>query len=295
MTYPNLKQSIWLLVLLFLISAGLTVPIAIIGVIIDQPFHESPYVIWLLTLTSFILVVNYVLRRTDRTWSSWADIMPIKATSWQLLLPLVISIPGLFIVSLELGKGVLYVIPMPEMLEDAFREVVGKEVPYWFTFYVAVIQAPFTEEVLFRGIVLGGLLACRSKYQAAILSAILFAVYHMNPWQFPVALILGLVFAWWVIQTGSLLPCILGHALNNFLAVTLARSGIPGFAENPEALIFLPWWVDVCALLLAVIGLRWFYQVAKREETDHLEAGVEPEGTLAGNNRDGYVPIHTMD
>ena len=98
MTYPNLKQSIWLLVLLFLISAGLTVPIAIIGVIIDQPFHESPYVIWLLTLASFILVVNYVLRRTDRTWSSWADIMPIKATSWQLLLPLVISIPGLFIV-----------------------------------------------------------------------------------------------------------------------------------------------------------------------------------------------------
>ena len=279
MMYPNLKQSVWLLVLLFLIQIGLMIPIAILGVIIDQPVNESRYVIWLLTLASFILVVRHVLRRTDRTWSSWAEIMPIKAISWQLLLPLVVSIPGLFIVALELGKGVLYVIPMPEMLQDAFREMVGKEVPYWFAFYAAVIQAPFIEEVLFRGIIVGGLLACRSKYQAAIWSAVLFAVYHMNPWQFPVALILGLVFAWWVIQTGSLLPCLLGHALNNFLAVTLARSGLPGFAENPEALIFLPWWVDVCAVLLAVTGLRWFYQVAKREETDHLGAGVEPEGT----------------
>ena len=279
MMYPNLKQSVWLLVLLFLIQIGLMIPVAILGVIIDQPVNESRYVIWLLTLASFILVVRHVLHRTDRTWSSWTEIMPIKAISWQLLLPLVVSIPGLFIVALELGKGVLYVIPMPEMLQDTFREMVGKEVPYWFAFYAAVIQAPLTEEVLFRGIIVGGLLACRSKYQAAIWSAILFAVFHMNPWQFPVALILGLVFAWWIIQTGSLLPCILGHALNNFLAVTLARSEIPGFAENPEALVFLPWWVDVCAVLLAAVGLRWFYRVAKREETEYFEASVEPEET----------------
>ena len=283
MAYPNLKQSVWLLVLQVLISAGLMIPVAILGVIIDQPFHESPYVIWLVTLASFVLVVYYVLRRTNRTWSSWSDIMPLRAISWQLLLPLVISILGLFIVALELGKGVLYVIPMPDILQNAFREMVGKEVPYWFAFYVAAIQAPFTEEVLFRGIIVGGLLAYRSKYQAAIWSAILFAIYHMNPWQFPVALILGLVFAWWIIQTGSLLPCLLGHALNNFLAITLSRSEIPGFAENPDALIFLPWWIDVCAILLAAIGLWWFHQMTKREGTDRVEVGVESEGHLEGD------------
>ena len=93
-----------------------------------------------------------------------------------------------------------------------------------------------------------------------------------------------LVFAWWIIQTGSLLPCLLGHALNNFLAVTLARSEIPGFAENPEALVFLPWWVDVCAVLLAVLGLRWFYQVAKSEEADQLEVGVDLAETSRYDN-----------
>ena len=45
MAYPNLKQSIWLLVLLVLISAGLGIPVAILGMIIDQPLHKSPYAI----------------------------------------------------------------------------------------------------------------------------------------------------------------------------------------------------------------------------------------------------------
>ena len=273
MAYPNLKQSVWLIVFFWLLIAGMTIPIVIIGSIIDHPLHESPYVIWFVTLASFVLLVRYVLRRTNRRWSSWSVIMPIKAVSWQLLLPLVVSILGLFIVSLELGKGVLYVIPMPEVLQDAFLELVGKESAYFLAFYATVIQAPIIEEVLFRGIILGGLLACRTKFQAAIWSAILFGIYHMNPWQFPVALILGLVFAGWIIQTGSLLPCLLGHALNNFLAITLARSGIPGFVENLEALVFLPLWVDACAVLLTVLGLRWFYQVAKSAEADQL--GVE--------------------
>ncbi len=240
------------------------IPIVILRGIIGQPIHTSHYMIFV-GLASFILVVCYVLRRTDRTWPSWPDIIPIKPTSCRLLLPVVVSILGLVIVALELRKLVIYLIPMPELWLSNFQSMVGQEVPYWFAFYAAVIQAPIVEEGLFRGIILGGLLAYQSKYQAAIWSVILFFIYHLNPWQFPLAFTLGLVFAWWFIQTGSLLPCLLGHTLNNFLGVTLARSGIPGFGKVSEALIFLPWWVDVCAVVLAVIGLRWFYQVAKRE------------------------------
>ena len=265
MAYPSLKQSVWLLVLLFLIQIGLMIPIAIIGVIVDQPIHTSHYMIFV-SLASFALVMCYVLRRTDRTWASWSDIMPIKTISCRLLLPIVVSILGLVIVALELRKLVIYLIPMPELWLNNFQSMVGQEVPYWFAFYAMVIQAPVIEEALFRGIIVGGLLAYWSKYQAAIWSAVLFAIYHLNPWQFPLALILGLVFAWWVIQTRSLWSAILGHTLNNFLAVTLARSGIPGFGKVSEALIFLPWWVDVCAVLLAAIGLWWFYQVASRKK-----------------------------
>lgn len=283
MTYPNLKQSIWLLVLLFLIQIGLMIPIVILGRIIGYPIHTSHYMIFV-GLASFVLVVCYVLRRTDRTWSSWSDIMPIKAISWQLLFPIVVSILGLVIVALELRKMVIYLIPMPELWLNNFQSMVGQEVPYWLAFYATVIQEPIVDEVLFRGIILGGLLVCCSKSQAAILSTILFFLSYLNPWQFPLAFTFGLVFAWWFIQTGSLLPCLLGNALNSFLAVTLARSGIPGFGKISEALVFLPWWVDVCAVVLAVLGLRWFYQVAKSVEEDQFEVGVDLAETSRYDN-----------
>ena len=46
MTYPNLKQSIWLLVLWLLITIGLGILLVIVGKIIitDEPLHEYDYV-----------------------------------------------------------------------------------------------------------------------------------------------------------------------------------------------------------------------------------------------------------
>ena len=46
-------------------------------------------------------------------------------------------------------------------------------------------------------------------------SAILFAMFHLNPWQAVTALPLGIWFAWMVLRTGSVLPGILGHAMVN--------------------------------------------------------------------------------
>ena len=261
MVYPNLKQSVWLLVLFLLLSIVLSVPVAILGILLDRSFHQSPYVIWLLTLVSFVLTVIYAQRRTDRTWP---DILLLKPVPWQLSLPLGVSIVGLAIVGTDLGNLVRHLVPIPEAMLNVFRDLVGKEKPYTFAFYVMVVQAPLTEEVFFRGVILGGLLAHRTRNKAIVWSAILFALFHANPWQFPVAFLLGLVFAWWVVQTGSLLPAIAGHALNNFLALTVSHLEIFGPMDDYNTVVFLPWWLNVCGIVLAVIGLRWFNQMAKR-------------------------------
>ena len=80
----------------------------------------------------------------------------------------------------------------------------------------------------------------------------------------PGSLVLGIVFAWWVIQTGSLLPAIAGHALNNFLALMVARYEIFGPLDDFNNLACLPWWLNVCGIVLAAVGLWWFNQMAKR-------------------------------
>ena len=279
MAYPNLKQSVWLLVLLILITVGLAILIGIIGAIIDEPLLEYDHSSELLSLASFILILCYVSHRTGRTWT---DMLPLAIKNidydWRMWLSVGLSIFGLWIVLTELENAVISVLPMPEMVQDVFHKLVGKKTSYLSALFIAVVIAPLTEEIVHRGIILKGLLAYCTQNRAIIWSAILFGLIHLNPWQFPTAFIAGLVFAYWVIQTGSLWPAILGHALNNFLSVTFLHFDVPGFpvSEDFNVVVHNPWWLNVCGPILAVLGLWWFYQVAKRKKTDQLEAEVEP-------------------
>ncbi|MCE2438266.1 MAG: CPBP family intramembrane metalloprotease [Candidatus Latescibacteria bacterium] len=260
MAYPNLKQSIWLVVLFFLISLVVALPIGVLGAILDRPLIESPYVIQFLILASFILTALYAHRRTDRTWS---DILLLKPASWQLYLPIGVCVVGLAIVGSDLGNLFRHLIPVPESVQDLFGGPARKETPYMFTFYAMVVQAPLAKEVLFRGVILGGLLAHRTRNRAIVWSALLFAISHLHPWRYPTALILGLVLAWWVVRTGSLLPAIVGHALNNFLIVTSTHLEVFGSLDDFSTGTMLPWWLHVCGVFLVLVGMCWFNLVSK--------------------------------
>ena len=260
MAYPNLKQSVWLVVLFFLFSMVVGLPFGVLGAILDRSLFKSPYVIQFLILASFILTVMYAYRRTDRTWS---DILLLQPVSWQLYLPLGVCIVGLAIVGSDLGNLFRQLIPVPESVQDLFGGPARRETPYLFTFYAMVVQAPMIKEVLFRGVILGGLLAHRTRNRAIIWSTLLFAISHLHPWRYPTALILGLVFAWWVVQTGSLLPAIVGHALNNFLIVTSTHLQVFGLLDDFSAGTLLPGWLHVCGVILALTGLWWFNKMAK--------------------------------
>ncbi len=279
MAYPNLKQSVWLVVLSYLIIAGSSLLLYLLGTILDQDLLSILYVDRFVSLVSLVLVIVYAQQRTDRTWP---DILLFRTVPWGLYLPLAVSIVGLSIAISIVESAVHYLIPMPEPIVKIFREMVWKETPYTFAFYSLAVQAPLTEEVLFRGIILIGLLAHQTRKRAIFWSAFLFAVFHMNPWQFPGPLIVGIVFARWVIQTGSLIPVIAGHALHNFLFLMVARYEILGPMDDFNHLVFLPWWLNVCGIVLAVVGLWWFNQIAKRGGTPlDPPADLEPVETAA--------------
>ena len=110
-------------------------------------------------------------------------------------------------------------------------------------YFVIALLAPITEEVVFRGAVLGRLLgirptstpqllrsaqrdACPSKNSptphknllAIVVSALLFALAHLNPAQMPHAFLIGLLLGWLFMRTGSILPGIIFHWANNTAA-----------------------------------------------------------------------------
>lgn len=126
MTYPNLKQSVWLLVLWILIVCGLAIVVAIVGAIIDEPLYENTYLTALSSLVSFILILFYISHRTGRTWT---DMLPLATKKidydWRLWIAVGLSIFGLGIIITELNNAVTSVLPMPEVVQDILHQIFG--------------------------------------------------------------------------------------------------------------------------------------------------------------------------
>lgn len=82
------------------------------------------------------------------------------------------------------------------------------------------IAAPILEELLFRGAIQGALMRYFNHPWVGItVAALLFGIIHGNPIQIFYATCLGIGFGWIYYRTGSLLPAIVGHIINNSLAV----------------------------------------------------------------------------
>lgn len=87
---------------------------------------------------------------------------------------------------------------------------------------MTVIIAPVLEEILFRGIIMKGMLNNHVKPATAIvISAAIFGLAHFNPWQFVGAMLLGLVLGLVYYKTKSLLMSILLHAFNNLASAIM--------------------------------------------------------------------------
>jgi membrane protease YdiL (CAAX protease family) len=93
-----------------------------------------------------------------------------------------------------------------------------------FAFTVCV-GAPIVEEIAFRGYLFAALTRWRGPWPAAVLSGLLFGAAHAAvypPELLPPLAVFGVVLAMVFWFTGSLLPCIALHALNNALVTGIA-------------------------------------------------------------------------
>lgn len=94
---------------------------------------------------------------------------------------------------------------------------------------------------------------------------------HANPWQLISAFCLGLALGWFYLRTGSLLLCVLAHALANGLSLlcTMVPLDIPGLTGPPDysSTAFQPWWLDLSGLCFAVAGIWFFRQVTPQSES----------------------------
>jgi sodium transport system permease protein len=94
---------------------------------------------------------------------------------------------------------------------------------------VALVPA-VVEEVTFRGVVLAGLRRSGSRWIAIGGSALIFGLFHINPYHVVAATAVGLLLGWVALESGSIVPSILIHLVNNGAQVLLDR--VPEIARR---------------------------------------------------------------
>lgn len=117
---------------------------------------------------------------------------------------------------------------MPIWMEQAMKSLTGGK--FWVNFVSVCVFAPFFEEWLCRGAILRGLLKSERRngrqmnpWTAITISALIFGLIHLNPWQALPAFALGLLFGFVYWKTGSLRLTMLMHFTNNFAALVMSR------------------------------------------------------------------------
>jgi membrane protease YdiL (CAAX protease family) len=190
-------------------------------------------------------------------WSKAAPMTPFRGV---VVLPTIIAVVGIGILASELDNITRFLLPMPEFIAQLMAEIISGGA---FAVIALVIVAPLTEELLFRGLILQGFLGRYSTVTAVLVSALLFTLVHMNPYQVASAWLMGIYLAWLFILTRSLWPCIIAHALFNSQAIVipllrdhfgLQISGYTGppVPGQPE---FQPLWFNVLGMVLVALGL----------------------------------------
>lgn len=168
-----------------------------------------------------------------------------------------------------LGSGfcadeITYLLPqMPEALEQMLESMTSGTL--WINLLCVSVFAPLFEEWLCRGMVLRGLLAAKMKpVWAIVLSAVFFAVLHMNPWQALPAFLLGVLFGYVYYKTGSLKLTMLMHCTNNTFALILSRipalEDVDGWSEVLDKPVYC---ASLAACAAAVVLCVYFFSRIK--------------------------------
>lgn len=91
---------------------------------------------------------------------------------------------------------------------------------FLFSLFVISITPAICEEVMFRGVIMDAY-ENLSKRKAIIISAFLFGIYHINIQNLIGPLLIGIIFGITVYKTNSIFAGMIGHGINNAIALTI--------------------------------------------------------------------------
>lgn len=158
-------------------------------------------------LTGVATIIVFLATKWTVVSRHWVQTRP-----WFVLFWCVMAALGLLIPSTWLQEQMP---ELPNIAEQTFDLIMKDRLGY----FIVGLLAPLAEELVFRGAVLKSLLQWKQNpWVGIVISAILFALIHMNPAQMPHAFLVGLLLGWMYWRTDSIVPGVVYHWVNNSVA-----------------------------------------------------------------------------
>lgn len=223
-------------------------------------------VVYIASFLAPALILKGMLKRRSLLTPTSYSLGKTSAESL-LLIPAVI---GVALVSSYVNSLVMSFFDVSE----AYESLTGFEGMYEgyqiVLLYVSMALVPaFVEEFLFRGTILANLLPY-GKRGALIISALVFALMHQNPYQIIYTFVGGLVFGMAYIKTGSIwLPTAM-HLVNNAYNATnqvIYANWEPALASSVLVV------VQLLMMLVGVVSLVIYIRIEKQKAARRFDGG----------------------
>lgn len=267
--YPTILQAIHLVILYIFIQTIVDFPLALLDYYngTDYLYHPVKKIVLGVGSTLFIIIYGFV-----KSKAPFNKVFPLKFFNPLILIPITTFFWAahnlLEIVSLWMDK----VIPPPSWFWELFNKIFESDFGWWGAFLKVAVVAPVIEELIFRGLILQGFRRNYNGFVAVFMSALLFALFHLNPWQFPATFILGMLLGWIVLKTNSILLAILGHAINNALVLisitywdTIRSHSI--YLMEKKDFYYTSALVALCSLVLIyLLSIKWWQRTKSKTE-----------------------------
>ena len=241
----NFWQAIGITILFDIITLFLNKPTDIFYIILNSlgVVTYSGFWMWISTALSAayefgaILILIIFLNNRNNKVNNINTGFKLRKRDWVLVPLLIVSY---ILLTYGWFDYILYFFPTGNTYEYVIEYL--NSIPIVILLVETCIMAPLFEELLYRGIILNGLINRYSSKKAIIYSALIFGIAHLNFPQGINAFLLGLIIGTVYYYTRSIYLCMIMHFANNFLV---------NFVYYPTSQL----WTNILFVLLPILGL----------------------------------------
>jgi membrane protease YdiL (CAAX protease family) len=210
--YPTILQGIHLVILYIFVQTIVDFPLALLDYYNGTEYLYHPIKKIALGVGSVVFILLYGIKKSK---APVLEIFPVKRFNPLVFIPVATFIWGAHNFLEVANVWVEKIIPSPPWFWELFEKIFEGDYGWTGAFLKVAVVAPIIEELIFRGLIFNGFKKNYNGFVAVFMSALLFSLFHLNPWQLPGTFVLGLLLGWLMLRTNNIFVAILGHSINN--------------------------------------------------------------------------------